>query len=161
MEKIIEIDINNQNDLIHKYNNKKMSSEIIDYIIQEAMKIKKNEKIKIVINNKCNVEKDITKMINDGLKEEYNKSKKEHRDNNIKQIIFLLLGIIFIFLSTTIEDGVIWKEILLITGWVPIWEMIDVELFSDAEGIRKRRVINKLLQSKIIEKNIKTAEKVY
>ena len=98
-------------------------------------------------------------MINEGFKEEYNRSKQEHIDNNMKQIIFLLLGILFIFLSTTISEEFIWKEILLISGWVPIWEVIDVELFSDAEGIRK--IINKLLQSKIIEKTNKNKETKY
>ena len=47
-----------------------------------------------------------------------------------------------------------WKEIVLISGWVPLWEVIDVELFSDYEGRKKRRIITKLLNSEIIEKSL-------
>lgn len=62
---------------------------------------------------------------------------------------------IFVFLSTKIQGSGMWKEILLITGWVPIWEMIEVELFPDAYGRRERKLINKLLKSEIVEKSIK------
>lgn len=160
MEKIIEIDINDKYDLIDKYNEKKSSNEMIEYIIKQAQYLKKNKKIQIIINKKCNIDKDIKKLIKDGLKEEYSRSLQERYNNNVKQIVFLFLGIIFIFLSTLIEDGVIWKEILLITGWVPIWEMIEVELFPDVYGRKRRRIIKKLLNSEMIEKNIEKIESV-
>ena len=54
--------------------------------------------------------------------------------------------------ATLIKEDVIWKEVLLIGGWVPIWETIDIELFSDLEGRRKRIILKKLLKSEIIEK---------
>lgn len=63
-------------------------------------------------------------MIKEGLKEEYNKSLKNRHDNNVEQLFFLFLGILFIFLSTLIKEETIWKELLLISGWVPILEMI-------------------------------------
>lgn len=50
------------------------------------------------------------------------------------------------------KEDVIWKEVLLIGGWVPIWETIDIELFSDLEGRRKRIILKRLLESEIIEK---------
>ena len=94
----------------------------------------------------------ITKMIKDGLKDEYNMGIRERHDNNMKQLWLLVLGIIFLFLSTLIEEDVIWKELLLIIVWVPIWEMIEVELFPDLEGRKRRKIIKKLLNSKIEEK---------
>ncbi len=153
MEKIIEIDLNNKYDLIDKYNEKKVTHEIIEYIIKQAKPIK-NRRTKIIINNKCKIDKDISKLIKEGLEEEYDRSLEEHNTNNIKQILFLILGITFIFLSTLIDEGVIWKEVLLISGWVPIWEMIEVELFPDVDGRRKRLLIKKILNSEIIVKNI-------
>ena len=77
----------------------------------------------------------------------------KYRSNNKKQILFLFLGMIFIFISLQIQQAV-WKEIILITGWVPIWEMIRIELFYDVEGRRKRKIIKRLLKNEIIEKNI-------
>ena len=43
------------------------------------------------------------------------------------------------------------KEILLITGWVPIWEVVDIALFSNTTSKGKRRIIKKLYESEIIE----------
>lgn len=154
MEEIIEIDLNDKYDVINKYNEKKVSHEMLDYIIKQARTIKKNKRIKVIINKKCCIDRDVTKMIKEGLKEEYNRSLEKRARNNIKQIIFLFLGIVFIFLSTLIPEQGLWKEILLITGWVPIWEMIEVELFPDVEGRIKRKVITKLLNSEILEKSI-------
>jgi len=155
MEKIIEININNKYDLIDKYNEKKVSNEIIEYIIKQERLIT-NNKTKIVISNKCYIDKKIDELLKEGLQEEYSKSLEQHHKNNMKQVLFLILGVIFIFLSTLIKNGIIWKEILLIIGWVPIWEMIEVELFSDAAGRKKRMLIKKLLNSEIIVENIRT-----
>lgn len=153
MEKIIEIDLHDKYDLVEKYNENKISNELIKYIIKEAIPIRKNEKIKIVINVKCNtINRDCKEFLKEGLIEEYNKSIQEHKITDIKQICLLILGIIFLFLSSNINNEVIWKEILLITGWVPIWEVIDLELFSNTKGKGKIKIINKLLNSEIIQK---------
>lgn len=151
MEELIKIDLNNKNDLLDKYNNKNISDDIIKYIIKKARKIPQYKRIKIIINKKSDINIDTTELIKQGLKEAYNTSIQERNCNNLKQFMFFGLGIFFIFLSTLIEKKGIWKEILLITGWVPIWEMIEVELFPDVYGRRKRRIIKKLLDSQIIE----------
>ena len=91
-------------------------------------------------------------MILESFKEEYEKSLKIWHLTNIRQLFLLMIGIIFLFLSMLIKENVIWKEILLIGGWVPIWETIDLELFSDAEGKRKRMILNQLIKSEIEEK---------
>lgn len=153
MEKIIEINIDNKHDLVDRYNENKASSTLIKYILKEAILAEKCNKTKVIINKKSNIDKDSTKLIKEGLKEEYNRSLNQYHSNNKKQIVFLLLGIIFIFLSTQIQEAV-WKEIILITGWVPIWEMIRIELFYDVEGRRKRNIIRKLLNNEIVEKSI-------
>lgn len=152
MEKIIEINLTNQHNLVEKYNESKVSNGLIEYIIKQASYIKKGTKIKIIINKKCNINKDCIKLITEGLKEEYSRSVETRDRNNIKQLIFLILGMIFIFLSTFITSKEFWKEILIITGWFPIWKMIEIELFPDAYGRIKRRAIKKLLNSEIIEK---------
>lgn len=154
MEKNIEIDIVNKSNLLEKYNKNKASRSLIEYIIKEARILDKNEKIKIVINKNNTIEEDCKKLIVDGLKDEYKRSEEKYHANNIKQIYLLILGVILLFISTRIRADVIWKEILLIGGWVPIWEMVKIELFPDIEGRIKRRVIKKILESEIIVKNI-------
>ena len=54
-------------------------------------------------------------------------------------------------LSRIINNESIWKEILLITGWVPIWELVDIALFSNTTSKGKRKIIKKLYESEIIE----------
>lgn len=151
MEKVIKIDLHNKYDLIDKYNEERISPQMLEYIIKQALLAKKNEKIKIIINNKCQIEKQCKELIIVGLDEKYQRSLEERDTNNKKQAFFFVLGLIFIFLSTLIEEETIWKEILVITGWVPIWEMIEVELFPDAAGREERRVIEKILHGEIIE----------
>lgn len=153
MEKIIEIDILNKNDLIDKYNEDKLSRDLMEYIIKEVGYVRRKDKIKIVINNKCGV-KNYKNIFINSLKEEYLKNLKITRITNIKQLFLLIIGIAFLFFSTLVKEESIWKEILLIGGWVPIWEVIDIELFSDLEGRRRRIILKKLIKSEFQEKAI-------
>lgn len=43
MEKVIEIDINDRYDLVNKYNEEKLSDELLEYIIKQAMTIEKTK----------------------------------------------------------------------------------------------------------------------
>ena len=67
MEKIIEINLYNKDDLTEKYNKKIVSRDLINYLVEEASFISKNDTIKVIINNECNLECDYLKMIKDGL----------------------------------------------------------------------------------------------
>ena len=154
MEQIIEIDLTNKHNLIDKYNEKKVSHGLIEYIIKQAEETNLYNDTKIIINKKCHIDEDCTKLIKEGLQEEYNRSLKKRDENNIKQLVFLGLGILFIYLSTLIKNGDVWKEIILITGWVPIWKMIEVEILPDVVGRRKRKIIKKILDSEFIENEI-------
>ena len=151
MEEIIEISINNKYDLINKYNDKKVSNNLLKYIIKQTILLEKNKSIKILINKKLDIDINSVELIKEGLKEEYKRSVEDLHRNNIKQIILLLLGMFFIFIATRIEKIGMWREIILITGWVPIWEMVKIELFSDVYGRRKRKIIKRLLKSEILE----------
>ena len=150
MKKVIEIDLNSKEDLLEKYNNKRISKDLIEYLINETYFINKKDNIVIQINNNIKTDIDIVKYLTNGLKDEYESNIKIHLKNDIIQIILFFLGIFFLFLSTQIHSSDIWKEILLIGGWVPIWEMIDLELFDDFRGNKRKRIIQKLLDSEII-----------
>ena len=150
MKKIIEIDLNSKEDLLERYNNKRISKDLVEYLINETNFVSKKDSIVIQINNNIKADIDIAKYLINGLKDEYESTIRSHLKNNIIQIVLFFLGIFFLFLSTQINSSDIWKEILLIGGWVPIWEMIDLELFNDFRGRKRKRIIQKLLDSKII-----------
>lgn len=154
MDKEIKIDIVNKSDLLEKYDESKASREVVEYLIQAAMVVEESEKIKVIINKNSEIDENAKELVIEGLKDEFKRSKRRNYKNNIKQIYLLFLGIFLLFLFTLIPEEGIWKEILLISGWVPIWEMIEMELFPDAEGRIRRKIIKRLLTSEIIENKI-------
>ena len=86
-------------------------------------------------------------------KEALNKCKIRHNHINKMQLIYFMLGIISIFLTLFIHIDVI-DEIILIGGWVFIWSAIELEITSDYNELRKRKIIKKLLKSKMEEKEL-------
>lgn len=150
MKKIIEIDLNSKEDLLERYNNKRISKDLVEYLINETNFVSKKDSVVIQINNNIKADIDIAKYLINGLKDEYESTIRSHLKNNVIQIVLFFLGIFFLFLSTQINSSDIWKEILLIGGWVPIWEMIDLELFNDFRGRKRKRILQKLMDSQII-----------
>ena len=149
MEKIIEVDILDKCDLLEKYNHKKVSRDLINYIIEEAFLVDRKDKMKIVINNhlldfKC------SDFITTGLKDEYNRCLKKHLQDNLLEIIYLIIGIAILFIWTLVKD-VVFSEVILIAGWVLVWATVELEIFSDVASRKKKRVIKKLLGCQIIE----------
>ena len=151
MEKIIEIDINSEEDLYDKYNGKKVSPELINYIIDSALPNIRADKILLVINNCLKKEINCNKLIDEGLRREYDKSMRRHQRNNLAQTFYLIGGMLTLFLSTLIDVEIL-KELIVIGGWVFIWELVEVELFSEISGLKKRRIIKKLLKTPIVER---------
>lgn len=148
MEKVIKIDLMKEEDIIDTYNSSRISPNLLNYLINEARFIKKEDTIKILINNICQTKLNYKEMLYEAFQDEFLNIRKEHIKTNIIQLLFFIMGIFFIFLAFQINNN-IWKEILLISGWVPIWEMIDLELFNDTRGQRKKMILNKLINSQI------------
>lgn len=153
MEKVIELDIKNEYDLYDKYNKNRVSEELVKYIIENAYSHIKADKIVLVVNNYLNKEINCNKLIDEGLRREYDKSMRRHQRNNLAQVFYLVVGMLTLFLSTLIGEG-IFKELIVIGGWVFIWELVEVELFSEVSGLKKRRVIKKILKCPIVERKM-------
>ena len=151
MKKKIEIDIIDIEKLVDTYNIYQLNKELLNYIIRKALSVEDKEEIEIIINNKTEVS--ATKLIKEGLEEELVKSKIRHKHINKQQLIYFLLGIISIFLTLFINIEVI-DEIILIGGWVFIWSTIELEITADYNELRKRKIIKKLLNSTIKEKEL-------
>ena len=84
------------------------------------------------------------------FKKEYNNNIFNYHRNGFKQFSFLILGIITLLISTLI-NGSILKEVVSIGGWVLIWEMVESEIFDDMSNKTQRRILEKLLNSEIVE----------
>ena len=146
----MKIDIVNKYDFIDKYNEEKVSSEFMEYIIKQTMWKDRKHKIKIQINQKCEMEQNCAEILKQGLRVEYQRSVKKRNETNIEQFLFLCIGMLAIFLSLQLPEDTIWKELLLIAGWVPLWELLELELFSDVEGRKRRAILKRLIKSEIV-----------
>ena len=151
MEKIIKINIYNEYDLNDIYNEDLLNTNLIAYLIKEMNYVNRKDKIKIVVNNKAKTKINIKNKIKEGLKREYLMVITEHQKNNLIQFVLFIIGVFLLFLST-IYKQLIWHEVLVIIGWVPIWEMVDIEIFSGINERRLKRILKKLMKSKIVIK---------
>ena len=154
MEKIIEIDLTKEEDLFEKYNQKQLSNELIEYILKEAsLKLNKEDTITIIINNYTN-NQNIKELLETKFKNEYNMTALKQMRNIFIQLVYLLVGMLALFISAMVKDT-IFKEIVLIGGWVLIWYMVEIGIFSDNELRRKRKLLKRLLNGKINENKVK------
>lgn len=151
MKKSLKIDILNEGDLIGKYNVDKVETELINYLIDSSMILEKKEIKEIIINNHTNIE--AQGLIKEGLRDIYLKTFKQHRLIDKKQLLYIVIGIIAIAVSSIITHDIL-KEISLIGGWVFVWSAIELEITSDFKVFRERKIIERLLQCEIIEHKI-------
>lgn len=154
MEKIIEIDLTKEEDLFEKYNQKQLSNELIEYILKEAsLRLNKEDTITIIINNYTN-NQNIKELLETKFENEYNMTALKQMRNLFIQLVYLLVGMLALFISAMVKDT-IFKEIVLIGGWVLIWYMVEIGIFSDNELRRKRKLLKRLLNGKINENKVK------
>ena len=150
MEKIVEIDLAKKEDLYEKYNKNIVSRELINYLVLSTPILKKDDNIKILINNETK-ENDVVRLIKEGLQKEYHDSLNRCYRNNIIQVIYFFIGLIGLYISTLISETVL-KEVILIGGWVFIWALVEIEIFTDRKGRIRRKILKKLINSEFIEK---------
>ena len=150
MKKEIEIDLVSEEDLFERYNKNIVSEDLINYIVRKTINIGSEYKIKLIINNET-INKNVVSLIKEGLLKEYERCKIEYIRNNIMQLVYLVIGILILIISNIITETV-FKEIILIGGWLFIWTMAEMELFQDNSNRRRRKILKKLLVSEIVEK---------
>ena len=133
---------------------KNVSRDLIDYIVRTVMFFDKKDSIKIIFNDSLNEDVNYIELLKNTIRDEYNYSLRKNHYNNVMQIIYLLLGIIIIFVSTIVDSNLVFKELLLIGGWVLIWEMMELFMFTDLEEKRRRKILKRLLSCEIIERDV-------
>lgn len=143
--KVIEVNLKSEDELLEKYSGK-LSNELLKYLINESKYT--DESLKIVV--KTNMEADSVKdVIKSGLNSALKNAEYIDKLYNNKQILLFIMGITILIISTLILNQVI-KEIVIIAGWVFIWEVIDISLNTDIETRITKRTVKKLLKSRIV-----------
>lgn len=141
--KSILVNLKNEKDLYQKYNDE-LSDDLINYLINEA---RTKDNIEIIVNTNLEID-NIVAFIKDGLQKTYNKYRRADKIYDNKQLFLFIIGVVIIIFSTLIDYEVI-KEIVIIAGWFYIWEAVDIAINIESEYKMKRKVIKKLLNSKI------------
>lgn len=153
MKKLININLKSEEDLKEKYNDNIVSRDLINYILDQTQYINKKDEVQVVINKVF--ENDSIGLIKTGLRNEFLKIMKQTRFNNIKQITFLLLGLLCLILYAMLDNIEVFDQIILIGGWIFIGEAIEIELFSDQQIKRSKMILKKILKSDFMEINLK------
>ena len=154
MNKII-ININRYEDIIEKYNNNVLSDELARYIFNRAMtiSINRNPEIDIYAANSLTDEQEneIADMIHKHFGLEVQKSLIISKYKRNYQMLLFLIGVFLITLSNLsfILNLSTIHELLLIFGWVAVWELIYDGLFVDFQEKIKRKRYKKLANAKI------------
>jgi len=141
--KSIIVNLRKEQDLYEKYSNE-VSSELIKYLVDEA-RIK--DDVEIIINTKLDIN-NIDKLIKEGLENYYKDIKIIDRFYDNKQIVLFIVGMIFLIFSTITKPEVI-KELILIIGWIAVWEVLDISINIDSKQKYNRKILKKLINCKI------------
>ena len=133
MEKIVEIDVNSYDDLFERYNRKKISRDLIGYLITNTPKLRKDDKLKIVINNNMKENISCSELIKRELDAETVRVEAQYKHNTL--IIASFVGIEIL------------NEVVVIGAWVLIWEMVEIEMDDDVSNRKKKNILKRLVAS--------------
>jgi hypothetical protein len=145
--KSIVVNIRREKDLYEKYSNE-VSSELIKYLVNEA---KVKDDVEVIVNTKLDI-KNIDTLIKEGLEDSIKDIKKIDRFYDSKQVILFIVGMIFLIISTLTKPEII-KELILIVGWIAVWEVLDIAINIDSKQKYNKKIIKKLINCKITVNN--------
>lgn len=155
MKNIIEININNYEDVIEKFDNDKLSNDLANFIYNQYMALPINRKPEINIKTICDLTEEqqgnIADIIHKHFGLEVQKSIVAFRHKIKYQVLLFLIGVLLIAVSNLnfmSELGTI-HELFLIAGWVAVWELIYDGFFVDFKEKIKRKRYKKLSNIKI------------
>ncbi len=150
MKNTITIDIENKDDYTCPYNNRKLNSELLSYILDESKGIPLQNKIEIEIHSHfdSNEKKSFIEILRSNLGEDIKENYLEMKLTYIKAILLFLFGLLFVLLSNITPQII--KEIILIIGWVGIWESCYIFLFDRIHTRIKIKKFKKLVNAKVI-----------
>ena len=146
-ETIINMTFDEKDDYISQFNENKLSNKLSNYILDECRgkplenKITLNIKMNYRISNK--EKEEFIKMIHNNYKDDLKEYMLILKRSIIKKIIIFFIGVVLIYLAyfKDIMDNEVISEIILIIGWVAIWEVAYTWFFeSDKNRIMVKRL---------------------
>ena len=154
-ETIIEISFDEKDDYINQFNENKLSNYLSNYILDEckgkslANRITLNVKVNFKMSSK--EKEEYKKMIHENYKSDLSEYMLILKYSNLKKMIVFFAGIILIYLHyfKDISNNKVISEVILVIGWVAIWEAAYTWLFENSKNRVKIKRLKQLTKCKI------------
>ncbi len=154
-ETIIEISFDEKDDYINQFNENKLSNYLSNYILDEckgkslANRITLNVKVNFKMSSK--EKEEFKKMIHENYKSDLSEYMLILKYSNLKKMIVFFAGIILIYLHyfKDISNNKVISEVILVIGWVAIWEAAYTWLFENSKNRVKIKRLKQLTKCKI------------
>lgn len=144
----MNIEINNLEDALNKFNKEQLSEELDNYITSKCLTNITKSKI---ITIKCNLSTKEKEILKNTIHSHYtnlaNGLKRIDKYDDYIRLVLLIVGIILILISQ--ETISFLSELFLITGWLFIWEMLYDVLFNQIKRKRSANIYKRLSKCEI------------
>ena len=158
MKKIVNkivINLNHNDDVYNKFNNKILSNELRNYIYEQYTSFKEDGSIDIIISSDEDMtdkfKDNVRKMIMDDINSNIIEFNKIQKNLIIKSILLSIIGVCLIITAHffNVYNEFVVSEVLMIAGWVSIWQVFDNLFFKQSKWQSKYNGYKKLNKCKI------------
>lgn len=151
---IIEIYINEKEDYENRFHSERLSQDLSDYILAESRSFPLKADLEIhifLLNDVSDLEKErIQKLIYENYCMDEKEISLVIEKNKIVSFLLLLVGIFTLFIDLFVEMVPVLSEIILIFGWVFIWEGIYNYFLGGMKNTIRKKRLKKLVTAKIL-----------
>ena len=146
----IEVLLHDRDDYVNIFNNDRISSDLDDYILNETKTIGLKEHIIIEIKSELDMSDDEKNKLRDMIKLSFYDDIIElnvfEKTLLKKNIIFMIIGVLFILMYFLFNEFIIINELLLIIGWLFVSESIYALIFGSSDNnikiIKRKQLVN-------------------
>lgn len=153
MNNKIYITLNRKEDYVNKFNDERITMELNNYILDEIRTIDLKEKTEIVVDSKFQMSEDeknkLKKMIKNNFKDDINETSIYLRKMFLIDTILFFSGIFALLIYIVSNKLLVISEVILIIGWLLIWEGVYNFIFSTLENKIKIARRHQIINSKI------------
>lgn len=149
-EHFIHVTLREYDQMMSNYNDKSLSQELGQYIYKECQGIPMKKRINIKVTSKFLMTEDYKKKLSDLIHAYFGLEVKENlifiKYNMIKNVFFSILGIVILTIAFTLQKHFynVISEILIIIGWILLWEVL-YNLFFNNRKLRIKIKRDKML----------------
>lgn len=149
----IKIHLNNNEDVYNKFNNDILSIDLGTYIYEQYLLLAEPADIKLKISSDEEMNDSYKNKLQDMIQHYFNTNLKElsrmHRVQNAKNILLSVIGICLVLIAHFLNfyNDFIISEVILVAGWVSLWEVFDNIMFKESKWQIKYNVFKRLCKS--------------